>query len=91
MKAELWKEIEDGYFRSKNTPATDAQINYSVRDESHPNRFRYHCESKLLIMFFLHFSFLSEISTYINRSRHVYAHNNAVLCFSQLLESIALL
>lgn len=48
MKAELWKEIEDGYSRSKNTTAADAQMNYFVQIDDHPNRFKYHCESELI-------------------------------------------
>lgn len=46
MKAELWKEIEDGYERSKNSPPVDVLINFCVPDENHPDRFKYHCESK---------------------------------------------
>ncbi|KAJ6621258.1 hypothetical protein Bhyg_17634, partial [Pseudolycoriella hygida] len=44
MKAELWKEIEDGYALAKNKPATNIQMNYCLRDDLNPNRFKYHCE-----------------------------------------------
>ncbi|XP_037044454.1 uncharacterized protein LOC119080290 isoform X2 [Bradysia coprophila] len=46
MKAELWKEIEDGYAHSKNTTATNVQMNYCSRDENYPNRFKCHCEAQ---------------------------------------------
>lgn len=46
MKAELWKEIEDGYFRTQNQPATHVQVNFYVQDEDYKNRFKYRCESK---------------------------------------------
>lgn len=44
MKAELWKEIEDGYAHAKNTAAVNVQMNYCSRDENHPNRYKCHCE-----------------------------------------------
>lgn len=49
MKAELWKEIEDGFLRSKNSTPVNVQMNYCVPDENYPDRFKYHCESKYFI------------------------------------------
>lgn len=47
MKAELWKEVEDGYAQLLRNKAytTIVQINYCVPDDNYPNQFKYHCES----------------------------------------------
>lgn len=59
MKAEMFKEIADGYKQSSKEHATNVQVNYCVNDENYPNFFKYHCESKLIFAFIWMESFQS--------------------------------